>query len=65
MSLPEDVHVSEACPCILRIKQSSYSSAVTAAQAPDGLEFYYDIEVDYDNWLLSGKRRLRFVSKVS
>jgi hypothetical protein len=26
-------------------------------------EFYYDIDVDYDNWLLSGKRRLRFTSK--
>lgn len=26
-------------------------------------EFYYDIDIDYDNWLLSGKRRLRFKSK--
>ncbi|RCI03830.1 hypothetical protein CU098_007459 [Rhizopus stolonifer] len=60
LSVEKDLLVSEPCPCILRIKQLTYWS-------PDNMksndEFYYDIDVDYDNWLLSGKRRLRFVSK--
>lgn len=53
--------VSEACPCTLRIKQLTYWTAPATENSQD--EFYYDIDVDYDNWLLSGKRRLRFTSK--
>lgn len=52
--------VSEACPCTLRIKQLTYWNP-DSTKAND--DYYYDIDVDYDNWLLSGKRRLRFVSK--
>ncbi|KAI8148730.1 trafficking protein particle complex subunit 10, partial [Fennellomyces sp. T-0311] len=62
LSAPEkDLLVSEACPCVLRIKQSTYWS--TDSKDTQENEFYYDIDVDYDNWLLSGKRRLRFTSK--
>ncbi|KAI7848995.1 trafficking protein particle complex subunit 10 [Circinella umbellata] len=56
----KDLLVSEACPCTLRIKQSSDWSL---ENNDTDNEFYYDIDVDYDNWLLSGKRRLRFISK--
>ncbi|CEP10929.1 hypothetical protein [Parasitella parasitica] len=58
LSVEKDLLVSEACPCTLCIKQLTYWN-------PDKSkgDFYYDIDVDYDNWLLSGKRRLRFVSK--
>jgi hypothetical protein len=52
--------VAEACPCTLRIKQLTYWNPDNTKANDD---FYYDIDVDYDNWLLSGKRRLRFVSK--
>lgn len=52
--------VSEACPCKLLIKQLTHWA--TASNNNQG-EFYYDIDIDYDNWLLSGKRRLRFKSK--
>ncbi|KAI9243615.1 trafficking protein particle complex subunit 10 [Phascolomyces articulosus] len=56
-----DLLVSEACPCTLRIKQSP--GWTMENNEPSDNEFYYDIDVDYDNWLLSGKRRLRFTSK--
>ncbi|KAG2194871.1 hypothetical protein INT47_002665 [Mucor saturninus] len=62
LSVEKDLLVSEACPCTLRIKQLTYwSDAKEATQ--QNHEFFYDIDVDYDNWLLSGKRRLRFRSK--
>jgi hypothetical protein len=28
------------------------------------LEFYYDVHVDFDNWLLAGHKKLCFSSKV-
>ncbi|KAF7731993.1 hypothetical protein EC973_007098 [Apophysomyces ossiformis] len=61
-SAGNDVLVSDACPCVLRIKRSTYW---TEDHSEDGLyeDFYYDVDVDYDNWLLAGKRRLRFKSK--
>ncbi|KAG0193308.1 hypothetical protein DFQ28_005751, partial [Apophysomyces sp. BC1034] len=62
LCVENDVLVSDACPCVLRIKQSTYWTEENA----DGEvheDFYYDVDVDYDNWLLSGKRRLRFKSK--
>ncbi|KAI8372825.1 trafficking protein particle complex subunit 10 [Radiomyces spectabilis] len=55
----KDLRVSEACPCILRIERSTYWNSGSNDTAQD---FFYDIDVDYDNWLLSGKRRLRFSS---
>lgn len=60
LSVEKDLLVSEACPCTLRIKQLTYWSATHDISEH---EFFYDIDVDYDNWLLSGKRRLRFHSK--
>lgn len=60
MSVDRDPLVSEACLCTLRIKQLTYWSP---EDAKTNEEFYYDVDVDYDNWLLSGKRRLRFTSK--
>ncbi|KAI9499327.1 trafficking protein particle complex subunit 10 [Zychaea mexicana] len=60
----KELLVSERCPCTLRIKQSAdWSTAEMNGAGPSHNEFYYDIDVDYDNWLLSGKRRLRFTSK--
>ncbi|KAI8636445.1 Cullin family-domain-containing protein [Parasitella parasitica] len=57
LSVEKDLIVSEACPCTLRIKQLTYWNPDKSKR-----DFYYDVDVDYDNWLLSGKRRLRFVS---
>ncbi|KAI8982642.1 Cullin family-domain-containing protein [Pilobolus umbonatus] len=59
LSVKKNLLVSEACPCILRIKQSTHWMADPSSH----YEFLYDIDVDYENWLLSGKRRVRFVSK--
>lgn len=59
--MEKDLLVSEACPCTLRIKQLAYWNPDTTKENND--DFFYDIDVDYDNWLLSGKRRLRFTSK--
>lgn len=56
--------VTEAYSCILRIKQSTYwATSSTIHDENSNNEFCYDIDVDYENWLLSGKRRLRFISK--
>ncbi|KAI8089523.1 trafficking protein particle complex subunit 10 [Halteromyces radiatus] len=54
--------VSDACPCVLQIKQSTYWCATTDTN-DQTQDYIYDIDIDYDNWLLSGKRRLRFSSK--
>ncbi|KAI9318228.1 trafficking protein particle complex subunit 10 [Dichotomocladium elegans] len=62
-SIEKDLLVSESCPCTLRIKQSTYWAVGSEDLGDVKDEFYYDIAVDYDNWLLAGKRRLRFTSK--
>ncbi|KAI9486248.1 MAG: trafficking protein particle complex subunit 10 [Benjaminiella poitrasii] len=61
LSVERDLLVSEACPCLLRIKQLTYWN--NEAVHDNNAYYYYDIDVDYDNWLLCGKRRLRFLSK--
>ncbi|CAO3578607.1 unnamed protein product [Absidia cylindrospora] len=58
-----DLIVSDACPCVLRIKQSTYWCAADTDGQEKAQDYIYDIDIDYDNWLLSGKRRLRFTSK--
>ncbi|KAI8340503.1 trafficking protein particle complex subunit 10 [Chlamydoabsidia padenii] len=63
LSNDTDLIVSDACPCVLRIKQSTYWSAATTDNQEKAQDYIYDIDIDYDNWLLSGKRRLRFSSK--
>lgn len=60
--MEKDLLVSEACPCTLRIKQLTYWNPADKINGSNE-DFFYDIDVDYDNWLLSGKRRLRFSSK--
>ncbi|CAO0795883.1 unnamed protein product [Mucor circinelloides] len=62
LSVEKDLLVSEACPCTLRIKQLTYWNPADKINGSNE-DFFYDIDVDYDNWLLSGKRRLRFSSK--
>ncbi|CAO3645018.1 unnamed protein product [Mucor fragilis] len=62
LSVEKDLLVSEACPCTLRIKQLTYWHPADKSNGGND-DFFYDIDVDYDNWLLSGKRRLRFSSK--
>lgn len=64
LKIEKDLLVAESCPCVLRIKQSTYWAADDNDSEETPNEFYYDIAVDYDNWLLAGKRRLRFQSKV-
>jgi len=60
---PDELVVTEACSCVLKIKQSVYWSAID--QGPHlPAEFYYDVDVDYENWLLSGRRKLSFSSKA-
>ncbi|KAH8547567.1 trafficking protein particle complex subunit 10 [Umbelopsis sp. PMI_123] len=63
--LPNDtfMHVNEPCECTLRIKQSPYWASEETAKDVSSF-FVYEIEADYDNWLLSGKRKLKFASKV-
>ncbi|CDH50087.1 hypothetical protein RO3G_08432 [Lichtheimia corymbifera JMRC:FSU:9682] len=63
LKIEKDLLVAESCPCLLRIKQSTYWTADDNDSEETPNEFYYDIAVDYDNWLLAGKRRLRFQSK--
>lgn len=63
LNVNKEFLLSESCACTLRIKQSSYWSA-TEAECAASQEFYYDIDIDYENWLLSGKRRLRFKIQV-
>ncbi|KAG0746394.1 hypothetical protein G6F57_006570 [Rhizopus arrhizus] len=64
LSPKKDLLVTEAYSCILRIKQSTYwATSSTTHDENSNNEFCYDIDVDYENWLLSGKRRLRFISK--
>jgi hypothetical protein len=57
------MHVNEPCECTLRIKQSPYWASEETAKDVSSF-FVYEIEADYDNWLLSGKRKLKFASKV-
>ncbi|RUP49086.1 trafficking protein particle complex subunit 10 [Jimgerdemannia flammicorona] len=59
---PDELVVTEACPCVLKIKQSVYWTADQGAHPPT--DFFYDVDVDYENWLLSGRRKLTFVSKA-
>lgn len=64
--LPNDafMHINEPCECILRIKQSPYWASEDSTEEHSAY-FVYEVEADYDNWLLSGKRKLKFNSKVS
>lgn len=63
--LPNDafMHINEPCECILRIKQSPYWASEDSTEEHSAY-FVYEVEADYDNWLLSGKRKLKFNSKV-
>ncbi|ORZ25693.1 trafficking protein particle complex subunit 10 [Absidia repens] len=63
LSNNNDLIVSDACPCVLRIKQSTYWCAADTDDQEKAQDYIYDIDIDYDNWLVSGKRRLRFSSK--
>ncbi|KAG9285997.1 hypothetical protein G9A89_022673 [Geosiphon pyriformis] len=57
--------VGEPCHCYLIIQQSSYWNLNTTADTKNvSLEFFYDVHVDFDNWLLSGHKKLCFSSKV-
>jgi hypothetical protein len=64
--VPNDtfMHINEPCECTLRIKQSPYWASEETTE--DSTSFFvYEVEADYENWLLSGKRKLKFSSKVS
>ncbi|CAG8511571.1 6476_t:CDS:10, partial [Ambispora leptoticha] len=57
--------VGEPCHCYLIIQQSSYWNYSPPGEDKDKpLEFFYDVNVDFDNWLLSGHKKLCFKSKV-
>ncbi|CAO3675315.1 unnamed protein product [Umbelopsis vinacea] len=63
--VPNDtfMHINEPCECTLRIKQSPYWASEETTE--DSTSFFvYEVEADYENWLLSGKRKLKFSSKV-
>ncbi|CAG8444801.1 5577_t:CDS:10 [Ambispora gerdemannii] len=57
--------VGEPCHCHLIIQQSSYWNYPPPGEDKDKpLEFFYDVHVDFDNWLLSGHKKFCFKSKV-
>ena len=57
--------VGEPCHCYLIVQRSSYWDYTTSVEDPDNpLEFFYDVHVDFDNWLLSGHKKYCFSSKV-
>ncbi|KAJ2960306.1 hypothetical protein NQZ79_g4345 [Umbelopsis isabellina] len=58
-----DMHINEPCECTLRISQSPYwASEDNTKNASE--YFVYEVDADYENWLMSGKRKLKFESKV-
>ncbi|CAI2180055.1 6001_t:CDS:10 [Funneliformis geosporum] len=60
ISKSHDLIVGEPCHCRLIIRHSSYWNYTST----DTLEFYYDVHVDFDNWLLAGHKKLCFSSKA-
>ncbi|KAF0436082.1 Trafficking protein particle complex subunit 10 [Gigaspora margarita] len=63
ISKPNDLVVGEPCHCRLIIRLSSYWN-YTSTEHKDTFEFFYDVHVDFDNWLLAGHKKLCFTSKV-
>ena len=64
ISKSHDFIVGEPCHCRLIIRHSSYWNNALSTDAKDMLEFYYDVHVDFDNWLLAGHKKLCFPLKV-
>ncbi|KAM3584023.1 hypothetical protein VKS41_003991 [Umbelopsis sp. WA50703] len=58
-----DMHINEPCECTLRITQSPYWASEDNTQDISAY-FVYEVDADYENWLMSGKRKLKFESKV-
>ncbi|PKC75818.1 hypothetical protein RhiirA1_436013 [Rhizophagus irregularis] len=63
ISKSHDFIVGEPCHCRLIVRHSSYWNHVST-DAKDTFEFFYDVHVDFDNWLLAGHKKLCFTSKV-
>jgi len=61
--IPNSKHlvVGEPCHCVLVVRQSPYWNH---KQQTEAIEFYYDVTVDFDNWLLSGQKKFCFSYKV-
>jgi len=64
ISKSHDFIVGEPCHCRLIVRHSSYWNYSSSTDAKDTFEFYYDVHVDFDNWLLAGHKKLCFSSKV-
>ncbi|CAG8441735.1 2761_t:CDS:10 [Diversispora eburnea] len=64
ISKPNDLVVGEPCHCRLVIRHSSYWDYAFQTDNNNPFEFYYDVHVDFDNWLLAGHKKLCFTSKV-
>ncbi|CAG8680991.1 30910_t:CDS:10, partial [Racocetra persica] len=64
ISKPNDLVVGEPCHCRLIIRHSSYWNHTSLTEHKDTFEFFYDVHVDFDNWLLAGHKKLCFSSKV-
>ncbi|RHZ81350.1 hypothetical protein Glove_121g72 [Diversispora epigaea] len=64
ISKPNDLVVGEPCHCRLIIRHSSYWDYAFQTDNNNSFEFYYDVHVDFDNWLLAGHKKLCFTSKV-
>ncbi|CAG8667598.1 24821_t:CDS:10 [Dentiscutata erythropus] len=62
ISKPNDLVVGEPCHCRLIIRHSSYWNYTS--EHKDTFEFFYDVHVDFDNWLLAGHKKLCFTSKI-
>ncbi|CAG8600462.1 3900_t:CDS:2, partial [Paraglomus occultum] len=61
--IPNSKHlvVGEPCHCVLVVRQSPYWNH---KQQTEAIEFYYDVNVDFDNWLLSGQKKFCFSYKM-
>ncbi|CAJ0841033.1 1182_t:CDS:10 [Entrophospora sp. SA101] len=53
ISKSHDLLVGEPCHCRLIVKHSSYWNYASSTDHKDSLEFFYDVNIDFDNWLLA------------
>ncbi|GBC05869.1 hypothetical protein RclHR1_06490004 [Rhizophagus clarus] len=64
ISKSHDFIVGEPCHCRLIVRHSSYWNHTSSTDSKDTFEFFYDVHVDFDNWLLAGHKKLCFTLKV-
>lgn len=64
----QSLTVGEACLCTIHVVCKKFWEAVPNNDQTVGaaeLELYYDVEVDFENWMMNGQKRKRFKAKVN